>query len=268
MDATVKDKKTKIPRRNIEEGMKSLGKLVRVLECFSTDDRALSLSDICARTGYPRSTAHRLMASLREVGFLDQDRERDAYRLGLKLFELGSVALSNLDIHREAYPFVEALERMTGNTVTVAIFDGFRAVVVRRSGGTSETGAKPDQIENAPAHCTSVGKATLAFQPGDVVERLIARGLERFTETTITDGDVLRAELAEIRERGYSVDEGEHRPGLRCIGAPIRNQHGRVFAGLSISGPSWQLHKESVPELSKVVIYHADRISRALGYTA
>lgn len=269
MDMKTSGNKSVGSRRNIDEGMKSLGKLVRVLDCFSTDDRALSLSDICARTGYPRSTAHRLMASLREVGFLDQDRERDAYRLGLKLFELGSVALSNLDIHREAYPFVEALERMTGNTVTVAIFDGFRAVVVRRSGSAGETAAaKPDQIENAPAHCTSVGKSTLAFQPDDVIERLIDRGLERFTETTITDGDALRAELAEIRSRGYAVDEGEHRPGLRCIGAPIRNQHGRAFAGLSISGPSWQLHKESIPELAKVVVYHADRISRALGYHA
>ncbi|MFD2252700.1 DNA-binding IclR family transcriptional regulator [Pseudochelatococcus lubricantis] len=248
--------------------MKSLGKLVKVLECFSTDDRALSLSDICARTGFPRSTTHRLMASLRDVGFLDQDRERDAYRLGLKLFELGSVALSNLDIHREAYPFVDALERMTGHIVTVAIFDGFRAVVIRRTEGGSEAATKSNLIENAPAHCTSVGKASLAFQPAEVIDRLIERGLERFTEATITDGEALRQELTGIRERGYAVDEGEHQPGLRCIGAPIRGQHGKVFAGLSISGPSWQLKKENVEELAKVVTYHADRISRALGYVS
>lgn len=268
MDLKANDKKAATRRRTSEESMKSLGKLVRVLECFSTDDRTLSLSDICARTGFPRSTAHRLMASLRDVGFLDQERERDAYRLGLKLFELGNVALSNLDIHREAHPYVDALKRMTGNVVTVAIFDGFRAVVVRRTGGTMDSDTKPDLIENAPAHCTSVGKATLAFQPEEVIDRLIERGLERFTETTITDGDALRRELSEIRKRGYAVDEGEHRPGLRCIGAPIRNQHGRVFAGLSISGPSWQLRQESIGELSKVVVYHADRISRALGYVS
>lgn len=258
--------KPRTPRRASEEGMKSLGKLVKVLECFSTEDRSLSLTDICARTGFPRSTAHRLMASLRDVGFLDQEHERDAYRLGLKLFELGNVALSNLDIHREAHPYVDALKRMTGQVVTVAIFDGFRAVVVRRTGGGNDADTKPELIENAPAHCTSVGKATLAFQSDEVIERLIERGLEQFTETTITDPDALRHELAEIRAKGYAVDEGEHRPGLRCIGAPIRNQHGRVFAGLSISGPSWQLTQDSVPELSKVVTYHADRISRALGY--
>ena len=254
-------------RRGKEDGLKSLAKLVRVLECFSSDDRSLSLAEVCARTGYPRSTAHRLMASLRDVGFLDQDRERDSYRLGLKLFELGNVALHNLDLHREALPFVEALGKMTGHIVCLAVFDGFRAVVLRRAEVTAEAMGNPTMIENAPAHCTSVGKATLAFQPPHVIDRLIERGLERFTDSTITDGDALRRELAGIRERGYAVDEGEHRPGLRCIGAPIWNERGQVFAGLSISGPSWKLKQDSIDELSKIVMYHANRISRSLGHT-
>lgn len=107
--------------------MKSLGKLMAVLECFSINDRALTLAEICKRTAYPRSTTHRLMASLRDVGLLEQDKERDSYRLGLKLFELGNIALSNMEIHREAFPHVEALQRLTGYTTTVAIFDGYRA---------------------------------------------------------------------------------------------------------------------------------------------
>lgn len=252
-------------RRGAEESMKSLHKLVRVLDCFSTDERALTLSDVCARTGLPRSTAHRLMASLRDVGFLDQHTHRESYRLGLKLFELGSVALSNLDIHREAHVFVDALRRMTGYTTTVSIFDGYRAVVIRRTESADEA-PKPNLIEHAPAHCTSVGKSALAFQTEDVIARLIDKGLPRFTDTTITDGAKLREELSLIRKRGFAVDEGEHQPGLRCIGAPIRDQHGRVFAGLSISGPAWDLTLDKVDELSKVVVYHADRISRSLGF--
>lgn len=260
---SIQDNQTK----RSDEGMKSLGKLVRILDCFSTNDRSLTIGEVCARTQLPRSTAHRLMASLREFGLLDQSHERDSYRLGLKLFELGSVALANLDIHREAYPYVEALEKMTGLIVTVAIFDGRRAVVIRRTEGGSDGAAKAHLIENAPAHCTSVGKAALAFQPTEVIDRLVDQGLESFTDTTISTGPALHAELSTIRKQGYSVDEGEHRPGLRCIGAPIRDEDGRVFAGLSISGPSWTVQKDSVEELAKVVVYHADRISRALGYT-
>ncbi|ODT80436.1 MAG: transcriptional regulator [Pelagibacterium sp. SCN 64-44] len=254
--------------RSSDDHLKSLVKLVRVLECFSTNDRALTLAEICQRTGFPRSTTHRLLASLREVGFLEQDRERDRYRLGLKLFELGNTALSNFDLHREARPYVEALRQMTGQTVHLAVFDGYRAVVIRRADPAPDNAMPVTStfIENAPAHCTSVGKAILAWQPEEAVRRLIDNGLEKFTVNTITDEAQLRAELEKIRERGYSIDEAEHQPGLRCVGAPIRNQSGVVFAGLSISGPAWKLPVENVEELSKVVIHHADQISRSLGY--
>ena len=85
-----------------ESSLKSLAKVVRVLDVFSTVDRALSLADIGQRTGFPKSTAHRLLAAMREAGLLDQDRERDRYRLGMKLFELGNIVLANMDLHREA----------------------------------------------------------------------------------------------------------------------------------------------------------------------
>ncbi|MBM3573895.1 MAG: helix-turn-helix domain-containing protein, partial [Alphaproteobacteria bacterium] len=78
-----------------DETLKSLVKIVRILDCFSPIKRTLSLAEICTLTGYPRSTTHRLVASLREVGFLEQDRQRDRYRLGLKLFQLGNVVLGN-----------------------------------------------------------------------------------------------------------------------------------------------------------------------------
>ncbi|MGV8918071.1 MAG: IclR family transcriptional regulator [Pseudomonas sp.] len=256
--------------RGSEDNLKSLVKLVRVLECFTTSSRALTLAEICAKTAIPRSTTHRLLASLREVGFLEQDRERDRYRLGLKLFELGNTALANFDLSHVARPMVEGLRRVSGHAVHLAVFDGYRAVVVHRADPSPEFSAAGTStfIENTPAHCTSVGKAILAWQPEDVVQNVIARGLERFTDTTLDTEEKLRAELEIIRLRGYSIDEAEHQPGIRCIGAPVRNQNGDVFAGLSITGPAWQLTAEKVPELSKVVIYHADQISRSLGFTS
>lgn len=250
------------PRR--DEGLKSLTKVSRVLDCFSTSQRALSLAEICARTGYPRSTTHRLLTAMREVGFIEQDRERDFYRLGLRLFELGNIVLANLELHREGRAIVDALHRLTGHAVHLAVFDGLRAVVIQRT--EAEPMLSNTMVENSPAHCTSVGKAILAFQPDDIVRRVIAAGLERFTETTITDPAALEAELALTRARGYAVDDGEHQPGLRCVGAPIRNQAGAVFAGISVSSPAWQLPVAEIDELNKVVIYHANLISQRLGY--
>lgn len=255
------------PGRQSEDQLKSLVKIVRVLECFSVSDRALTLAEICERTGFPRSTTHRLLASLRDVGFLEQGKERDRYRLGLKLFELGNTALSSFDIQREAAGIVESLRRLSGHVVHLAMFDGFRAVVIRRADPNPENTTPSTFLENAPAHCTSVGKAILAWQPDAIIARLIEAGLQRFTPDTISEPDALRQELATIRERGYSIDDGEHRPGLRCIGAPIRNMKGQVIAGISISGAAWNLPKENVPDLAKVVVYHADQITASLGHS-
>ncbi|MDE2514942.1 MAG: IclR family transcriptional regulator [Rhodospirillales bacterium] len=250
------------------DGLKSLVKVMRLLDCFSTIDRALSLAEICQRTGLPKSTTHRLLAAMREEGLLDQDRDRDRYRLGLKLFELGNIVLSNMDLHREARPFVDVLARLSGQSVHLAVFDGRQAVVVHRADPSPEMNSPLTLIESAPVHCTGVGKAILAFQPEAVLARLSAAGLHRHTEATLADPAMLAEDLARIRARGYSVDEGEHQPGLRCIGAPIRDQSGRVFAAVSVSGPAWRLPVTEIEPLSKIVIHNANAISLCLGYRA
>lgn len=165
-----------------DENLKSLNKVATILDCFSTTHRAMSLADICKLTGYPRSTTHRLLASMREVGLLDQDRERERYRLGIKLFAYGNIVLANLDLHREARPYAEALGRITGLSVHLAVFGGERAVVIHRA-EPAPGGLTPlNLLENAPVHCTSIGKAILAHQPESVLERLIEAGLPRYTD--------------------------------------------------------------------------------------
>jgi DNA-binding IclR family transcriptional regulator len=249
--------------RGSDDTLKSLVKVVRILECFSTTDRTLSVAQVCERTNYPRSTTHRLLASLKEAGLLDQDRQRDRYRLGIKLFELGNIVLANMDLHREARPYVEQLGKLTGQLVHLAVFDGRQAIVIHRSDPTDGATALTF-VESAPVHCTGVGKAILAFQPPALVTKLVEAGLPGFTDTTITTASALRAELTRVRSRGYSVDEGEHQPGVRCIGAPIRDQNERVFAAISISGPAWKVPVDQTDALSKIVMHTARSISDRL----
>jgi DNA-binding IclR family transcriptional regulator len=253
------------PTARTEEGLKSLVKVMRVLGTFSRTSRALSLAEICQRTGYPKSTTHRLLASMREAGLLDQDKNRDRYRLGLKLYELGNTVLANMDLHREARPYVEALGRLTDQIVHLAVFDGRHAVVIGKSESQIDATSSAF-LESAPAHCTSVGKAILAFQDDDVLDTFLADGLARFTDTTITNPLALKEELALTRSRGYSVDQAEHQPGLHCVGAPIRDLSGRVFAAISVSGPAWKMPLSDVGRVAKIVIHHADAVSRALGH--
>jgi DNA-binding IclR family transcriptional regulator len=248
--------------RPTDEAVKSLHKAVAIMNAFSTARRAMSLAEIAAATAFPRSTAHRLAASMRELGLLDQDLHRDRYRLGIKLFELGNTALANMDLHREARPSIDSLSKVSGHPANLAVFDGKQAIVTHRV--SADSGTQLTMIEAAPVHCTSTGKAILAFQTAAKVDAIIAGGLERFTDATITSGRKLKSELKAIRARGYSVDEGEHQPGVRCVGAPIRDRAGRVIAGLSISSPSRRLAKADVPRLAKIVVHHAKLISAKL----
>ncbi|MDE2005179.1 MAG: IclR family transcriptional regulator [Rhodospirillales bacterium] len=249
-----------------DDGVKSLGKIVRILDAFSARERSLSLAEVCRRLGYPKSTTHRLLAAMRRAGLLDQDEEGGPYRLGLKLFELGSTVLANMELHREARPFVETLARLSGQAVHLAAFDGRNALVVQRAEAQPEAPLPASFIETAPVHSTGVGKAILAFQPEAAIERVIAAGLARHTEATLTDPAALRAELARIRAAGHAYDEGEHQPGLRCVAAPIHDRAGRVIAAISASGPAWRLPIGERDSIARMVRHAADGISAALGW--
>lgn len=251
---------------NERGSLKSMHKLMAVLDCFSSYDRSLTLSEISARCGMPKTTVHRLVSSLREVKLLEQDRERDSYRMGIRLFELGSIVLGNLDIYREARHLVERLMSATGENSHLCVFDGTNMVSIehREPGASSVNWTTTLSI--SPSYCTGVGKAALAYQDSSVIEKIIRGGLMPYTPTTITDPDRLREELALTRQRGFAIDEGEHQPGVRCLAAPIFNSAGRVFAAISVSGPKERITPERLPSLSALVIATADQISRHLGY--
>ncbi len=246
--------------------LKSMHKLMAVLDCFSRYDRSLTLSEISARCGMPKTTVHRLVSSLREVKLLEQDKERDSYRMGIRLFELGSIVLGNLDIYREARPVVDRLATATGEGGHLCVFDGTNMVSIEHREPTDGVVNWTTTLSISPAYCTGVGKAVLAFQEPAVVDRIIRSGLLPYTPSTLTDPARLKADLAATAARGYSIDEGEHQPNVRCVAAPIYNAAGRVFAGISVSGLKERVTHERIPSLSALVIASADQISRQLGF--
>ncbi len=242
-------------------------KMLSILDCFALKVGQLSVSDIAEMTGMARSTAHRWVATLRDSGLLDQDRNRDVYRLGLRLIHLGNIALNGMDISREARHVVEALSRAGGEMGRLYIFDGNQMIFVTRTmGGRAGRYNATTVMETSPCYCSSVGKAVLAFQSEEVVERIIAQGLQAYNDSTLTDPDALREDLRLTRERGYSINNGEMDPSERCIGAPVRNPTGRVIAGLSLSSTPRRLTDERIPQLAALVVKHAEMLSLQLGY--
>jgi DNA-binding IclR family transcriptional regulator len=237
-----------------------------VLECFSFQTPRLSLTDIAQRVGLPLSTTHRILATLREVGLVEQQGDRDLYRLGLKLLELGSMVLANLEVHREALPFIEELVRETGETVHLGVFDGAQVVSIEKMDSPHGLASNITIGKGAPAYCTGVGKALLAFQSDDVVSHVCRLGLKTYTPQTITDPAKLRKELAQVRALGYAVDNVEHQPDVRCVAAPIRNHSGNVVASLSISGPASRIPRSRITGLATRVRELTAKLSARLGF--
>jgi IclR family transcriptional regulator, KDG regulon repressor len=246
--------------------VKSLFKIVDVLECFSDLEPELSVLQIARSTGLPRSTVHRLVDSLRAVGFLEQEARGGNYRLGIRLFGLGNAALTNMPLYRVAAPFVDALAKLSGETVHLCVFDGTQMVFVERGHERARPNNLVTTMETTPCHSTGVGKAALAFQPPAVIERVIGMGLQRFTRNTIIAPDALRCELATIRARGYAIDNCEHEPDLYCVAAPIRHAARRVFAAVSISGVTRRMEGHRTEDLVALVTSHARQISAQLGF--
>lgn len=242
-------------------------KMLRILDCFVLRGGQLSVSDISELTGMPRSTAHRWVGTLREAGLIEQDRSREVYRLGLRLIHLGTAALSCTDIPREARHIVETLSRAAGEKGHLCVFDGNQMIFVTRTmGGRAGRYNSTTIMESSPCYCTSVGKAVLAFQGEEVIDRVIAQGLHAYTPNTLTDPDRLREDLHQVRERGYAINNGEMDIHERCIGAPVRNAAGRVVAGLSVSSTIRRLPDNRIPGLAALAIKYADALSVQLGY--
>jgi IclR family transcriptional regulator, KDG regulon repressor len=256
------------PRRESESSnLKSLFKIIDVLDCFSLSERELSVSEIARRTGMPKSTAHRIADSLRVAGFLDQNASRERYRLGLRLFEYGSTVLGSMELNRVANPFIEALTKRSGENVHLCVFNGSHMLLVKRAAKPTSKQNMLTITEESACYSTGVGKATLAFQPETTVRKVVEAGLIPFTPHTIIDEDGLRRELCSVKQRGYAIDDREHDLEVRCVAAPIRNANGRVFAAISISGQARRMTDERIEAFAPLVVDHAASISAQLGYS-
>ena len=257
-----------VKERSTDRGsLKSMQKLMAVLDCFSVYEQSLTLNEIAIRCDIPKTTAHRLVSSLREAKLLEQDRERDRYRMGIRLFELGSIVLANLDIFTRARHLAQRLTSATGEGGHLCVFDGTNMISVEHIEPDSARVNWTTLLSISPAYCTGVGKAVLAFQHSSAVDKIVRGGLRPFTPMTITDPERLMAELQLTRQRGYAIDNGEHQPNVRCIAAPIRNVTARVYAAISVSGPTVRMTDEKLAVVRPLILATADEISRLSGYT-
>jgi IclR family transcriptional regulator, KDG regulon repressor len=252
------------PRRR--QRLSSVATAMRVLQVFSEDTVDIGISALAKRLGIAKSTAHRLASTLVAEGMLEQDRESGKYRLGLALFRLGALVRRRMEVSNEARPYLYSLRETINESVHLAILDGADIMYVYHLECTHAIRSRSDLGVRKPAHATAEGQAILAFQPPEVIQHVIARGLAAHTPKTVTNPERFLKSLATVRQRGCAVEDEESEIGMVCLAAPIRDDTGAVVAALGIAGPVTRLTKKAVASAIPHVIATADQVSARLGY--
>lgn len=242
----------------------SLAKGLRILELLAASGE-MTAARVASHLDTSRAASHRFLTTLRDLGYVEKTEE-GRFRLTFKVLELGMRKLEGFEIRHIAHPFMQQVALAFGETVNLGHWDGKAIVHLDKINSTEILRLDVGMGAVAPAYCTGLGKAVLAFLP--------ARELDDYLQTvtfvamspkTITDPQALKIEIASIRQRGYAVDDEELSLGLRCVGAPIFDYLGRPTYALSVSGPSLRMSAEKIESIQAKLRPLCRQISHQIG---
>lgn len=248
--------------------VQSVERAVRILEELAVEKEGLGVTELANRVELHKSTVHRMLNTLLNLGYVEQNTLSERYRLGMKLLFLGGAILERMDIRHEAHDLLKGLSEKVNEAVHLVVPDGFRAVYIDKL-DSNKTIRMYSQIGRvAPLHASAVGKAILAFSGEEFAEQVIEQGLLKYTSKTIAEPQELLEHLKMVRERGFAVDDEENEEGIRCVGAPVFDYKGKVIGAVSVSGPTVTVVQEKVEQIAGSVMECAEKISHRMGWKA
>ncbi|HEY4141861.1 MAG TPA: IclR family transcriptional regulator [Pseudolabrys sp.] len=226
--------------------IQSVDRALFLLETIAEAGGEATLTELATRTGLNISTCHHLLATLIQRGFAAKVSGRRLYALGSRIIALSHACLQ-VDLPRRAQPYLEAINRATGETVHLAGLQGDNVMTLAVREARHAVRVDSGKIGKVEApHATSVGKAMMAWLPEDEIRRILGHNLKRFTDKTITDMPTLLESLRHVRRNGYAIDREEYLPGVVCVGAAIRDQAGTVIGAISASTPAMRATEEHI----------------------
>jgi DNA-binding IclR family transcriptional regulator len=254
---------TDLPDIPTKSSIQVIDRMMSLVAALARHPSPANLKQLAAETRLHPSTAHRILAVMVDNRLVDRI-EPGTYRLGIRLLELGNLVRLRLNVRQEALPHMQRLHDALKETVNLSVRQGDEVVYVERVSSASPMMRIVQTVgTRAPLHVTAVGKVFLAEEGSDAAHAYAQRaGLTRLTDSTLADPALLDGELAQVRAQGFAIDREEAEKGVACIGAGIRDDDGRLVAGLSVSAPSDRLD----PAWSSRVRETAEHISRAMGY--
>lgn len=244
-----------------------LGRIFSILELFDEEHPEWSATEVARALDLPVPTAHRILAALRQRGYVSQYEETKRFRLGIAALRLGDRARAVVDLRSLALPTLRRLSRDTGETslLTVLTPRQDHGVCLERVETSQPLRLSVQPGHQLPLHAGASQKALMAFMDQDVVERLLARPLERLCTYTITEPELLREELQRIREQGWANSLEETNVGVWGLAVPILDAQREVVCAVGIAGPIARLAQDRVDDLLSRIHEGAQEVAEALG---
>ena len=248
------------------ESVKSVVKVLDILEHLGSSKGAISVSELARETGVNVSTAFRLLQTLMNRGYVEQERSNRGYQFGPRFFQMGTAYLQGSDLASIARPHLEDLRDAVGETAYLVIFSQGEIVQLCKADGKQQVSASVRSMVREPAYCTATGKVLLAGLPTEELEKYIAGvSLRSFTPQTVSSKAQLRKEVDKVRGNGFAVDVEEFVPNLCCVSVPVRDaDNTESVAAISIAMPKMRFKKSRVPRWYAQLREKADLITQQL----
>ncbi len=245
-------------------GIRALDRALDILDLIAAFN-GLTLSEIRQRLDMAPSTVHRVLVTLAARGVAESDPATQAWHVGPTAFRHGSAFMRRSGLVERARPMLRRLMEVTGETANLGILNGDAVLFLSQAETFKTIRAFFPPGTRSELHASGIGKALLAhIRPEELRQMLAGMTLKRFTDKTLCELPELHEDLARIRERGYSLDNEERTPGMRCIAAPIFDLTGEAAAGISVSGPTLRMSDDLLESMSDAVISAARELSMGM----
>lgn len=247
--------------------LKSAGNILAVLACFSVRKPRWTLTELSRTLNLGKSTVFRNLGTLEAHGFLIRDDATGEYRPAILMWEIGAAALIEGGLTETSKRFLPILSDRTGETAYCSVLDGRDVIHIDVFVARHPIRLHANIGDRFPAHAVAGGKVLLASLPDAAVDTYVNGGLPSFTQNTVTDPELLRRELATIRQQGFALNRGERQDYVIGAAAPVRDHTGKVIAAISSAGPSIRA-TDDLEAVGAIVKDVAAEMSRSLGYLA
>lgn len=244
----------------------TVAKAIGILDILASKaEVGISLAELSALIGMPKSSTHRYLATLQKLGLAER-KNGDRFSLGVKVIELAGSFLAKSNLRNETQVVLKDLAERSGETIHLAVPSGTEVVYIDKVESKHALGMYSHIGARLPMHCTALGKAILAFSNDEQLRLVMSQPLTGRTPNSITTVNALEEELALIRSNGFAIDNEENELGIRCVGAPIFDYTATPIAAISISAPRDRMDRARLMDLGPLVYEAAQIVSRRKGF--